>query len=485
MGVRFRAAIGVLMLAGVYVLALSIVAGAAYGIYALAVSDLAGVIAGLLMFALGGVALAVVRGLRQALAPAPVEPSGQLVTEDDAPELWAAVRALAAEVRTRAPDEIRLIPDVNAAVTENTRLLGLAAGHRTMYLGAPLMLALSVGQLRSVLAHELGHYSGSDTRLGTISYLGRGSLLHIGARLSRWNPASWLLLGYFFLFLLVTQAISRRQEFLADQFSVRVAGRDTAISALQEIPVAGAAYGAFLRSYLVLGLEQNMAPSSVMAGFREFLAARRGELASLRADPEPEERSRWDSHPPIAERVRALSALSALEAGQSTGDDRQSTVLLGETDRLLLGMEQQAFDFGDRQVLDWDELIPAAAAAGARKFTSMLYTGAARLAGSHPAHLGTVLDLLASGRAESLGTSVFAQGDELASLVGIAVETTVVASGAGRLRPSWAGPTELVALDGTRLDFAELVAKAVADRAAVADLRARLAELNVDVTAGK
>ncbi len=34
-----------------------------------------------------------------------------------------------------------------------------------MYIGAPLLIGLSVDQMRSVLAHELGHYSGRHTAL--------------------------------------------------------------------------------------------------------------------------------------------------------------------------------------------------------------------------------------------------------------------------------------------------------------------------------
>jgi len=78
--------------------------------------------------------------------------------------LWAEVRAIAAEVRTRVPDEVRLVADVNAAVSEDTRLLGLRGGRRYLYVGLPLLQAMNLAQFRSVLAHELGHYSHQHTR---------------------------------------------------------------------------------------------------------------------------------------------------------------------------------------------------------------------------------------------------------------------------------------------------------------------------------
>jgi hypothetical protein len=53
------------------------------------------------------------------------EQPGIAVSPRDEPELWRTVTALAHQVRTRVPDEIRLVPDVNAAVSEDARLLGL------------------------------------------------------------------------------------------------------------------------------------------------------------------------------------------------------------------------------------------------------------------------------------------------------------------------------------------------------------------------
>lgn len=74
--------------------------------------------------------------------------------------LWDTVRRLADDVGTRVPDEIRIVPEVNAAVVEESQLLGLHAGRRYLYLGIPLLQGLSVAQLQAVIAHELGHYSG-------------------------------------------------------------------------------------------------------------------------------------------------------------------------------------------------------------------------------------------------------------------------------------------------------------------------------------
>ena len=64
-------------------------------------------------------------------------------TARSTPRLWAEVRALAESSAPGAPDEIRLLPEVNAAVEEQTQMLGLVRGRRTLYLGAPVLMGLT------------------------------------------------------------------------------------------------------------------------------------------------------------------------------------------------------------------------------------------------------------------------------------------------------------------------------------------------------
>ena len=109
-------------------------------------------------------AIIVVVTLLEVATSHPQPKPGLDVAPGGAAELWALVTQLSDVVGTRGPEQIRLVADVNAAVSEDSRFLGLFGGPRRMYLGVPLLQGLSVSQLRAVLAHEFGHYSSAHTR---------------------------------------------------------------------------------------------------------------------------------------------------------------------------------------------------------------------------------------------------------------------------------------------------------------------------------
>ncbi|GAA1420879.1 hypothetical protein GCM10009662_77630 [Catellatospora coxensis] len=241
----------------------------------------------------GGVGWALWKAIRAKNEAMP----GVIVTPDQAPQLWAEVRRLAEGVGTRAPDELRIVPEVNAAVSEHTRLLGLIPGRRYLYLGLPVLQALNVDQLRAVLAHELGHYSAAHVRLGAVAYRGRIAMEGAISRIGKWNVAGWPIRLYARAYLLVDNAVSRRQELEADAAAVRLAGRQAAVAALTEIAVVDMAYGFYLNRYVSPGAELGLLPDDVFAGFGELLAARQDEIAPPRRRPPACERRRPSGRP--------------------------------------------------------------------------------------------------------------------------------------------------------------------------------------------
>ncbi|MFE6971678.1 M48 family metallopeptidase [Isoptericola sp. NPDC057653] len=492
MPTAFRALLSVLMLVGFYVLAIALLVGCG-AVAVLAFQHHSGAAAvkfGFLTVVVAvGIVMALVRVARSQRALRSTDADDVALAPEDAPELWDLVRELADVAGTRAPDTIVLAPVVNAAVSEESRLLGLVGGRRTLVLGVPLVQGLTVGRLRSVLGHEIGHYSNAHTRLSPIAYRGRAVVGETVAHLEG-NLVGWLLRQYAKAYLVASAAVSRAQELEADRLSVRVAGRRTAQDALRELPVVDAAWSFYQERYLAPAWSRGYATTAegFFGGFALLLAARADDLARLRGQEAPGGRSRWDSHPPIAQRV---AAMDRLPDDATSDDDRPATALVPGFERAAAELAGRVVDFGDRERLGWDRLVPAFMAASDRADADAVYAAAARVAHRPSAGLGTLLDLVEGGHGDDLVRAVVSRealeqpdslGAALRSLLALGVQEAAVRSGAAAWQGSWSAPAELVGRDakGEVLDVERVVALAV-DPATVDDARAALAAAGVDL----
>lgn len=481
-----RAALSVLLLVGFYVLALGAVVGlGAASVWAF--SEHAGAGAAKLGFLTVVVAIGLVVALWRVARAEKHPPSGVLLDEHDAPELWATVRELAQVADTRAPDEIRLVADVNAAVNEETRLLGLVGGTRRLFLGVPLLQGLDAAQLRSVLAHELGHYSRSHTRLGPLTYRGREAIVATVQQL-RGNVVGWLLMQYAKLYLLVSAAVSRRQELEADELSVRAAGRATAQSALRELPTLDAAWGFYTARYVGLGWDHGYAPApaDVFDGFSRLLDARAEEISTLRADAPPADQSRWDSHPSIAARV---AAMETMPDGEVATDRRPATALVPAFAERAAQVAEEQVDYGSRARLGWDALVATTMPLHDQRLADTLYRAVGRAAGTGRGDLSALLDVVGAGRLDAVRRDLVPNHplpearEELVAATTAALRAAAVTSRVASWQASWSGPARLVSTStGAELDL-EPVARQALDAATAPAARERLLELGVDVAA--
>ncbi|MBF6055195.1 peptidase [Streptomyces eurocidicus] len=442
MGTTPRAVRALILLAGFYLVAL-VVLGVLVG------ADAAAWIWGPHLLALkvtvfsALLGLPVLRGLFALGTDTGDGPEALPVGEPDQPELWRAVRSLAERSGTRAPDEILLTGDVNAAVSEDARLLGLLPGRRRLYIGVPLLTGLSEPQLHSVIAHELGHYGNADTRLAGITRRGHDCVLRtvesfqeqerkrIGKERSRQEKADAKRVrkgrkargvdtgrtglryrmmakpfqAYARFYLRATNSVNRQQELAADRMAVRVAGRDATASALREIAVLDAAHDFYRSRYALLGVEAGLLPprGEVVGGLRHLLAdpGRRSDLAEMRGELPDDEESPYDSHPPVAERVRLIEAQP--DDGLGAAPARPALALLRDTGRVLVELEDVLLTPEARAMrrVEWPELahrgMYARAAAAAEELRTAL--AAAGIApGSPTGELTALLDSADAGR---------------------------------------------------------------------------------------
>ncbi|BBC33359.1 Peptidase [Streptomyces graminofaciens] len=438
MGATLRALRALVLLAGFYLLGVLLLAALAGADYLLYLYDVPSGLASKLYLVSVLLAIPLVRGLFMLRTPKGEEPPGLAVSEADEPELWRTVRELADQVGTRAPSRIVLTADVNAAVGEDARLLGLLPGPRLLLLGVPLMQGLTEAQLRAVLAHELGHYSNADTRLAAITVRGRAQVLrtieHFEERADRtagrerarqekknakklakgkqakeidtagsgitYRAMAAIYMGYAKLYFRATLAGSRRQEYAADAAAARIVGRDATASALREIPALDAAFGFYMDRYATMGGGARLLPprGEFFGGFGHMLNARQLELVGIRDDLPTEPVSAYDSHPPIADRVQRIEALPS--DGRADEARGAALALLAAPERTLTALEDAVLADDVRQFRragDWQELLDAAMAEGFSSLDTPLHRALAMYTKEHPS-LPALLKVIEDGQ---------------------------------------------------------------------------------------
>jgi Zn-dependent protease with chaperone function len=419
-----------------------------------------------------GAIVIVIRGVFVSTRVKEKDLPGVVLPEHAEPLLWRRVRDLAAAVGTRPPAEIRLVPDVNAAVMEHAHLSGLIPGKRRMLIGAPLLLALSMPQFDAVIGHELGHYSGKDSRLGPLTGRTRQSVIAAlkavhgreeDATKTRWRWPGHALFAALFtayakLVFTTTFATSRQQEFAADRFSASIAGRENAAAALRELPVIDTAYGFYLDRYVAAALPLGLAPqpAEILGGFGGMLADpdRLAQFHELRTNPRDEKAHKFDSHPPMVERIAAILALPA-DGRPVDQTGVRAIVLLAQPAVALgaVGIEMLGKHAAGKAPRDWDTIAGAVGIAAAREASLPLVDVVRNMIG-RPPRVVDLLDLVDAGRFEEIlesiprseaATKVKATGraarefakTQVTSMLGAWTTIEVVQSGRASILHSW------------------------------------------------
>jgi Zn-dependent protease with chaperone function len=430
--------------------------------------------------------MVMLRALAALTRPIDIPARGVPLTEGNQPELWTLVRQLAEVAGTRPPNEIHLTAEANASVVEETRMLGLVSTRRVMFIGAPLVVTLRTDQLAAILTHELAHYGGHHTRLAAVAYRGRRALTSAVSSLDAdfvQRLLRRLLNAWTKLYLRVSSGLSKRQEREADKAAARAAGSAAAASALREISPTDMSWALFTRNHLVMGWPAGYLPADPFGGYESLRASLADRLDELRTNPPTGQVVRYDTHPPMAERVAALEAMAAapvieLDSGPATGLLRDPRDVLDAA--LASALSEKAKDM---RRASWDTL---AGIHGLAEATSVGAPVLARAGG--PPTVGSLLAALDAGRIAELtdvpavagvgprGRRELARPAMLAGLRAV-VRGALAGTGAGRWERDWPSGARYV----TELDLEPALESAVADPPDTAGLRGLLTAAGVDL----
>ncbi|HET9447455.1 MAG TPA: M48 family metalloprotease [Steroidobacteraceae bacterium] len=190
------------------------------------------------------------------------------VTASEQPRLFEFINRLADEAGAPRAHRVFLSPRVNAAVFYDLSVLNLLfPSRKNLEIGLGLVNAISLGELKAVLAHEFGHFGQRSMAVGRWVYIAQQIAGHIIAKrdaldsflrgLSRFDLriawVGWLLSlivwsirslmeTVFRIVVLAQRALSREMELQADLVAVSLTGSDALIHALYKLNVADEAW---------------------------------------------------------------------------------------------------------------------------------------------------------------------------------------------------------------------------------------------------
>jgi heat shock protein HtpX len=247
------------------------------------------------------------------------EPPGpELIAESQA-RLFTVLREVADAARQQMPVHVYLVGDVNAWVSHRGGVMGFGS-RRVMGLGLPLLQFVSVAELKAIIAHEFGHYCAGDVRLGPWVYKTRGAIARTLQGLSGTVFES-LFMGYARMFLRVSTAVSRHQEYLADKLAAETVGAGPLISGLRKVEVGGGAFRSYLAEEVVPILNAGYAPPLVEGFSTYLLQPQLTEAMSKDNDNEVSDTGAnpFDTHPRLADRILALRGFTSPASVENTG----------------------------------------------------------------------------------------------------------------------------------------------------------------------
>lgn len=441
-------------------------------------------------------ALLVGRGVGAVLPPG-VEPTPQ-----EQPALFERIGRIAAEAGAPVPDAVRLTAEPLLDVSERVRLLGLVPGRRTLLLGLPLLAGLTPAELDAALAHELAHAAPDGAPLSGFTVRNRAALRHVhdryGARRggvasffdkltvredgrSHWlagiggrrggegegERGQWLgelFRSYARRGLAATAERAARREAAADATAARIAGPAAAVAVLTAVPALTEAYRRYLADFAALGAPLGLRPADeeFLPGFTAFVAgaAWQREDARLRTEPPRRRAGEFDAHPPLAERLAALWALSAgtaegaAQAEAEAEAGRRAWELLERAEAVGAQVAAVRPEAAGLRPVDWSELAAACGTAELEREGAPLRAAAAAVLRGG-VDLPALLDAVDTGRWPSVvdwmprEPGARTDGAQAASdcLYSLAL-AELVAQGRGRWTLDWESGPRLTLDDG-------------------------------------
>ena len=184
------------------------------------------------------------------------------VTKEDCPKLFDVIWDIAHSVGTKVPKHVYLTTAVNACVFYNTNFWSIFFPVRkNLEIGLGLFEGLNQEELKSIIAHEFGHFSQNSMKVGSTVYVANSVIYDLVNTKDSWDNMIqnwcdsdnriWATFGYltqgmtnwvksltYDVYKIVQKsylALSRQMEFDADTISCNYVGTESFVSAMYKI----------------------------------------------------------------------------------------------------------------------------------------------------------------------------------------------------------------------------------------------------------
>ena len=160
-------------------------------------------------------------------------PAGIKLKKKDYPKVYEIVEEIRSGINAPPVHQIQLIPDFNASVMQQPRLGLLGWQKNYLMLGIQLLKTCSYDEIRSILAHELGHLAEGHSAKDAWIYRVQGVWYQLMQNLHNDQSIATVIFTRFFdwyvpLLDSYTFPYRREQEESADELSVKLVGPELA-----------------------------------------------------------------------------------------------------------------------------------------------------------------------------------------------------------------------------------------------------------------
>lgn len=269
-------------------------------------------------------------------------PQGYRLTKKQAPEFFVMLNRLRANLKAPKIHQVIVTPELNAAIVQSPRLGIFGWQSNTLIIGLELMLILDEQEMESVIAHELGHLSGSHSQFNGRIYRARttwNKIMHALEDQDSW--ANFLTRSFFSWyaprFAAYSFALARHNEYEADAVAALLTSKKATGSALVHTYAIGPLIDKeYWAAYYRQARDYAEPPYLPFTGLSRFLSEQELSQQSIAEELKREMAVKTDvdnTHPALNDRLGALSVSPQVRSSNIVS---AATVLLGEFKETLI-----------------------------------------------------------------------------------------------------------------------------------------------------